>query len=165
MRPGASIRWSVERRAYGEELGPPQAPEDGAGPAAVVLRALEIDRDGGRAVAVGACRHELGVAEGIARVSVDGAAAGPVAEEREAGGVLARPAGLGAAAADELALLGQHGWPEERAAHVGADEPIEVERGRDDTARGPGPTRGRDLAQVLRLALALAVVAVDEGDR
>src|SRR5262245_230902 len=158
--PTSQVRWRElvrpgERRADGEELGSSQGVEDGAGLPAAVLRALEVDRDGRRARAVGARRHELGVAEGVARVSEYGAAAGPIAEEREPGGVLAGPAGLGAAAPNELALLGLHGGPEERAAHVAADEPVEVERGGDDAAGGPGPARRRELAPVLEGALAL----------
>ena len=118
-RVGLVGRVRVDRNgdAAGEDLGLDrglldcacQSLEDGAFQPAVVLRALEIDRDGRRARAVGARRHELGVAEDVACVSVDSAAAGPVAEECEARGVLTRPAGLGAGAGNEPALLGLHG--------------------------------------------------------
>src|SRR4051794_39299656 len=97
-------------------------------------------------------------------MAVDRAAPRPVAEDRQAGGVRAGPRRAGRAR-PELELLGLERLREQLPRQEAADEGVEVERRGDDRARGPGPRRAEERAHVLSLALAVVVVAMDEGPR
>src|SRR5215218_1729009 len=90
-------------------------------PREVVRVELGIDREGRRAVAVERRGDELGVAGEVARVPVDGAAAGRVLEDPETGEVAPGPDRL-RVAADETQLLVLCRLPEELARGIRADE-------------------------------------------
>src|SRR5262245_17848390 len=155
--PGSVAREGCADR---EQLHLAQRVEHGGSLALAVLRALQVDRDGHRAAPVRARSRELGKPERVPRVSVDRAAAGPVAEEGQTGRVRAR-AGRLRAAGDEPPLLRADRAPEQSAAGVAADKAVQVGGRQDDPARGPGPARGEDRAQVLRRAVLAELVTVE----
>ena len=92
-------------------------------------------------------------------MAVDRAAAGLVAEERQAARLASRPGRLGSGAADEVVLRGAGRPVEQVAADVAARERAEVVRGRVDPARGADERHRAALGQVLDLGQ--GVVAVD----
>src|SRR5215212_6418477 len=98
---GKLVECGTDRRLFGAaqrgEHGPLRLREPGG----VELR---VDRERHRPVAVQRRGHELGVAGEVARVAVDGAAAGRVPEDPEAGEVAPGADRLGVAG-DELQLL------------------------------------------------------------
>ena len=93
----------------------------------------------------------------------DGAAFGLVAEQGQAGGVLAGAGRARFAALDEAHLLALLGAVEELQPEVGADEGVQLTRGGDDRPRGPGAAGAEEGGDVLFLLARRDDVAVDVG--
>ena len=82
--------------------------------------------------------------------------------ERHGRRVVAWPVGFGGASWDEqVLLLLPHLIAVQLTIHISADEVVEVFRRRDDPARCPGPLGIGDVGEVLVLAFAVDLVAVD----
>ena len=143
--------WSggFEEQADGGLLDPLEGVEHLEGLTLVVLGALQVDRHGRRALAVGRRHGELREPDRVARVAVHRPARRVVAEQGQAGRVQRRPRRPGLTARDEqVLLLGPDLRAVQLAADVAADEVVEVVRRRHDTARRPGPTRRQPAADV-----------------
>ena len=113
-------------------------------------RGGDVQGRGDPAGAVGGRGGELDVAGEVAGVAEDRPAPGLVAEEGEAGGVLAGAGRARFAADPPVHLLFLLGAVEVLEAEVGADEGVQVLRGRDDPARGPGARGAEEFGDVLR---------------
>ena len=130
----------------------------------LALRGGDVQRGRHGALPVPARGGPLHVAGEVPGVAVDGPAAGPVAEERQPGGVRPGP-GRARRPADEPELLAPLRRAEEPPREIGPYERADLERRRDDPPGRPGAARAQERRELLRCLTRRGAVAVDERPR